>query len=54
MLSEAPAALSAVLQLTGGRALPSLGTLAPAVNLIIDAALVAFLLYILIAARKGR
>lgn len=31
-----------------------MGQLAPAINLLIDAALIALLLYILIAARKGR
>ncbi len=35
-------------------ALPTLGQLSPAINLLIDAALVALLLYILLAARKGR
>lgn len=35
-------------------ALPTLGQLAPAINLLIDAALIALLLYILLAARKGR
>ncbi len=35
-------------------ALPTLGQLGPAINLLIDAALVALLLYILLAARKGR
>lgn len=33
---------------------PTLGRLAPAINLLIDIALVAFLVYILVAARKGR
>ena len=33
---------------------PTLGQLAPAINLLIDAALIALLLYILLAARKGR
>ena len=35
-------------------ALPTLGQLGPVINLLIDAALVALLLYILLAARKGR
>lgn len=35
-------------------ALPTLGQLTPAINLLIDAALIALLLYILLAARKGR
>ncbi|MBS5146257.1 MAG: hypothetical protein KHY67_00900 [Collinsella intestinalis] len=34
--------------------LPTLSQLAPAINLLIDIALVAFLVYILVAARKGR
>lgn len=33
---------------------PTLGRLAPVINLLIDIALVAFLVYILVAARKGR
>ena len=35
-------------------ALPTLEQLTPAINLLIDAALSALLLYILLAARKGR
>ncbi|WP_072415753.1 hypothetical protein [Collinsella phocaeensis] len=37
-----------------GIAFPTLGQLTPAINLLIDAALIALLLYILLAARKGR
>ena len=33
---------------------PALGRLAPVINLLIDIALVALLVYILVAARKGR
>lgn len=33
---------------------PTLGRLAPCINLLIDIALFAFLVYILVAARKGR
>ncbi len=35
-------------------ALPTLGQLAPAINLLINGALIALLLYILLTARKGR
>lgn len=35
-------------------ALPNLGQLAPAINLVIDIALAALLCYILLASRKGR
>lgn len=35
-------------------ALPNLGQLAPAINLLIDIALAAFLCYILLTSRKGR
>lgn len=54
MLSRALPALSANAPLGVGPALPTLGDMAPEVNLLIDIALVAFLVYILLAARKGR
>lgn len=54
MLSRTLPALSANAPLGVGPALPTLGDMASAVNLVIDIALVAFLLYILLAARKGR
>lgn len=54
MLNRALPTLSANAPLGVDPALPTLGDMAPAVNLVIDIALVAFLLYILLAARKGR
>ena len=63
-----PACLAAAAQLASGIAspamlgplthariaLPTLGQLAPAINLLINGALIALLLYVLLTARKGR
>lgn len=50
--SPLPSALApSALMLAGP---PTLGRLAPCINLLIDIALFAFLVYILVAARKGR
>ena len=54
MPSEAPlpsALAPSALMLAGP---PTLSQLAPCINLLIDIALFAFLVYILVAARKGR
>lgn len=47
-----PSALAPSALMLAGQ--PTLGQLAPCINLLIDIALFAFLVYILVAARKGR
>lgn len=54
MLSGALPAMSANVMLGIDLVLPTLGNLAPFINLAIDVALAALLFYILLTARKGR